>query len=231
MMYVLRSQDNLQQSASSFHRVDPKDWTQFVRLAWQVLFGVISLSPSPFGRAEGQKGYQWKSSVWLGPFTPKKKREGLGGSQKKVLWALMMLDDARCLGVFFLTVSQEEEVPKTSLGRPCNSMVTSVPSAQPWSADQIYFLLLRCLHLMLAVMGGSLSQVFSWNPKWWRLFSHTTMEARLRGHTARLPTGPKAFSSYGIDCYCSQSPGSRESQGSWLGEAKAYAGLATASLA
>lgn len=58
MMYVLRSQDNLQQSASSFHHVDPKDWTQFVRLAWQVLFGVISLSRSPFGRAEGQKGYQ-----------------------------------------------------------------------------------------------------------------------------------------------------------------------------
>lgn len=32
MMYVLRSQDDLQQSASSFHHVDPKDWTQFVNL-------------------------------------------------------------------------------------------------------------------------------------------------------------------------------------------------------
>lgn len=58
MMYVLRSQDNLQQSVSSFHHVDPKDWSQFVRLAWQVLFGVISLSRSPFGRAEGQERYQ-----------------------------------------------------------------------------------------------------------------------------------------------------------------------------
>lgn len=55
-----------------------------------------------------------------------------GGSRQGPAEGSLSTNDAhaQCLCFFFfLTVSQEEEVPKTSLGKSCNAMVTSIPSA------------------------------------------------------------------------------------------------------